>query len=310
MVVLVTGSSGFLGRSVVKALAIHGASPVAFDVAPPRAELPEGVPYAQGSVANIEEVMAAIVEHRVRRVVALSYVMAPLNARGFHDYIGAVRVNLLGITNVLEAARLLELDRVVFSSSCAVYGPQDRYGERPLTEDDPLGPVSLYGMMKQVNEELARQYTLKHGLQVVIVRPAAILGPGNTMSPEAIVSLPAIGKPGHGAFPSSRHQNAVAVQDLAELFVRLALAPRVKHDCYLASGHSFTWAEVADLVRRYVPDARITFDETVTPKEGGFAYLYDNRRTVTEFNWAMRSLEDSVRMNINAAREVAGLPVI
>lgn len=307
MATLVTGSSGFVGRVVLCRLAEGGAEPVALDVIPPPAGvLPKGVPFVQASIANLDEVMAAIVDHKVRQVLALGYVMAPLNSPSFRDYTGAVKSNLLGITNIFEAARLLGLDRVIFSSSCAVYGPQDLYGDRPLTEDDAVAPVGLYGKMKAVNEEIARQYRQKHGLETIIVRPAAILGAGNTMSPEAVVSLPAVGKPGHGRFPSSRHQNAVALDDLADLLTRIALAPKVEHDCYLASGHTFTWAELAALVRKHIPDARITFDEEVMPREGGYAYLYDNSRAVQEFDWRIHDLEQSVLMNINSARQASG----
>ena len=311
MVVLVTGSSGFVGRKVVRTLFDRGVTPIAFDVVPaPPGALPDAVTFVQGTMANIEDVMGAIVEHRVEKIVALGYVMAPLNRPEFRDYTGAVRTNLLGITNVMEAARLLGVARVLFLSSSAVYGPQEMYGDRRLNEDDALSPASLYGMMKQVNEQIAREYSRRHGLQTIIVRPTAIFGAGNSMSPEAIVSLPAVGRPGYGNFPSGRHQNALAVADLADLVARIVLASAVQRDCYIASGHPFTWAEVASIVRRLLPETRITFNESVSPVEGGFAYQFDSSRAASEFNWKLHSLEESVRLNINEARSAAGLPKV
>ncbi|MEA2658236.1 MAG: dependent epimerase/dehydratase family, partial [Candidatus Binatota bacterium] len=81
MKIMVVGSSGYIGRHVVKSLAAQSADIVAFDVAPASANWTQpGVPFIQGNMANLEEVMAAVVDHGVQRIVALGYFMTPLLA--------------------------------------------------------------------------------------------------------------------------------------------------------------------------------------------------------------------------------------
>jgi nucleoside-diphosphate-sugar epimerase len=183
------------------------------------------------------------------------------------------------------------------------------YGERPVKEEDSVSPGGAYGVMKYVNETMAQMYTKAYGLQIVRVRPPGILGAGNTMWPSRVITPPALGRPAKVAFPSGRRQNAVPVEDLAELYSRLALAPTVRHDLYNAPGHSFVSKQVADVVRKFIPDAQIEFDEKAS-LEAGFPYLYDNTRAATEFEWRVRSLEDSIHSHINGERIAAGLKPI
>jgi nucleoside-diphosphate-sugar epimerase len=285
-----------------------GEEPVAFDVQrPPEGWLPDGVPFVQGSMANLEDVVSVMVDQKVQRVVVLGYIMAALTAPQYRDYIGAVKTNVLGVTNVFEAARLTGVDRVVFASSAGVYGPQSTYGERPVTEDDPVAPAGLYGTMKYANEALAQQYSRVYDLQVVRVRPPGILGAGNTMWPSRVITPPALGRAAMVNFPSQRHQNAIPVEDLAALYSRLALAPSLRHDLYLAHGHAFVSAEVAAIIRSFIPDAQIEFNDSVTPLEGGFPYLYDDSRLNEEFDVKLRPLEAAVRSHIDHERAAAGL---
>ena len=95
MKIMVVGSSGYIGRHVVKSLATQGADVVAFDVSPAPANWTQpGVPFIQGNMANLEEVMAAVVDHGVQRIVALGYFMTPLLAPECRDLLNAARVNI------------------------------------------------------------------------------------------------------------------------------------------------------------------------------------------------------------------------
>lgn len=304
MKILVVGSSGYIGRHVVKALAEQGTQVVGFDVVPGSPPAAANVTFVRGNMTNLEEVMAATVDHGVQRIVALGYFMAPLLAPECRDLLDAARVNIIGVTNLFEAARLAHLQRVIFASTVGIFGHQDAYGPEPINEEtEPHAPKSLYGLMKLVNNAMAERYTKTYGIQIVKVHSAAVIGPGNTAFSRRMIQFPALGKPGLGNWPSSGPRNIVGVSDIAQLYMKMAIADEVKRDTYMGTGPSPTGGEIADIVKRYLPDAEITFDEKARVP----AWNFDNSRAVHEFKWKIQSVEEMVLDEINGTRKAAGL---
>ena len=72
MKILVVGSSGYIGRHVVSHLAEQGVEVIGFDLVPESQPAGAGVTFVRGNMTNLEEVMAAIVDHGVQRMVALA----------------------------------------------------------------------------------------------------------------------------------------------------------------------------------------------------------------------------------------------
>ena len=305
MKIMVVGSSGYIGRHVAQRLVSQGIDVVGFDVAPAPANwVQSGVAYIQGNMANLEEVMAAVVDHGVRRIVALGYFMTPLLAPECRDLLNAARINILGVTNLFEAARLARLDRVVFASTVGIFGYQDGYGREAIDEHtEPRAPKSLYGLMKLLNNGLAERYSKTFGIQIVKVHSAAVIGPGNTAFSRQMIQLPALGKPGFANWPSTAPRNIVGVADIAQLYTKLALAREVNHDTYMGTGPSPTGREIAEIVMKVLPAARISFDEKARIP----AWNFDNSRAVKEFDWNIQSVQEMVLDEINGTREAAGL---
>ena len=306
MKIMVVGSSGYIGRHVVKNLAAQGAEVVAFDLVPALAQWTvPGVPFIQGNMTNLEEVMSAVLENGIQRIVALGYYMTPLLSPECRDLLNAARVNIIGVTNLFEAARLAKIDRVIFASTVGIFGYQDGYGPQPIDENsEPRAPKSLYGLMKLVNNGLAERYTKTYGIQIVKVHCAAVIGPGNTAFSRRMIQDPALGKPGFGNWPSSAPRNIVGVSDIAQLYATMALTNEVKHDTYMGTGPSPTGNEIAGTVKKYLPSAEISFDEKARIP----AWNFDNSRTVKEFGWKIQPVQEMVLDEINGTREAAGLP--
>jgi nucleoside-diphosphate-sugar epimerase len=256
-------------------------------------------------MVNLEEVMSTISEHGVQRIVALGYFMTPLLAPECRDLLNAARVNIIGITNLFEAARLARIQRVIFASTVGTFGYQDGYGPEPINENtEPRAPKGLYGLMKLLNNGMADRYAKTFGIEIVKVHSAAVVGPGNTAFSRQMIQLPALGKPGFANWPSSSPRNIVGVADIAQLYTKIALADEVKHDTYMGTGPSPTGRELADIVKKYLPDAEITFDERARVP----AWNFDNSRALKEFDWKIQAVEEMVLDEINGTREVAGLP--
>ena len=306
MKIMVVGSSGYIGRHVVKKLVAQGAEVVAFDlVAAPAQWTVPGVLFIQGNMTNLEEVMSAVLENGVQRIVALGYYMTPLLQPECRDLLNAARVNIIGVTNLFEAARLAKINRVIFASTVGIFGYQDGYGPAPIDENtEPRVPKSLYGLMKLVNNGLAERYTKTYGIQIIKVHSAAVIGPGNTAFSKRMIQDPALGKPGFGNWPSTGPRNIVGVTDIAQLYTKMALANEVKHDTYMGTGPNPTGNELASIVKKYLPSAEISFDEKARVP----AWNFDNSRTVKEFGWKIQSVEEMVLDEIDGTRESAGLP--
>jgi len=307
MKILIVGSSGYIGRHVLKTLAGRGAQVVGFDLVPDSQPTLAGVPFIKGNMTNLEEVMAAVSDHRVQRIVALGYFMTPLLAPECRDLLNAARVNIIGVTNLFEVARFARLDRVVFASTVGTFGYQDGYGPEPINEEtEPRAPKSLYGLMKLLNNGMAERYAKTFGIEIVKVHSAAVIGPGNTAFSRQMIQLPALGKPGFANWPAAAPRNIVGVSDIAQLYAKIAVADEVKHDTYMGTGPSPTGRDLADIVKKYLPDAEITFDEKARIP----AWNFDNSRAVKEFDWKIQSVEQMVVDEINGTRQTAGLPSV
>jgi nucleoside-diphosphate-sugar epimerase len=308
MKIMVVGSSGYIGRNVVRTLSNQGAEVVAFDLA----EVPApwntpGVSYVQGSMVNLEEVMAVILDHGVQRIIALGYYMTPLLAPECRDLLNAARVNIIGVTNLFEAARLAHLERVIFASTVGIFGYQDAYGPERIDEQtEPRAPKSLYGLMKLLNNGLAERYAKTYGVQIIKVHSTAVIGPGNTAFSRRMIQMPALGKPGFANWPAAGPRNIVGVTDIARLYAKMASADHIQHDTYMGTGPAPTGRELADIVKKYLPGAQISFDEEARIP----AWNFDNSRAVREFDWKIQSVEEMVLDEISGTREAAGLSPI
>ena len=102
----------------------------------------------------------------------------------------------------------------------------------------------------------------------------------------------------------------IHVEDIAEIFVRVTLAESTQHPVYNSGGETISLGQLADLVRRFLPEAQITFEK----EEGGRAasgnYLMDNSRLRQEFEVTLAPFPQRVLEIVNDIRREEGLPLI
>lgn len=161
MRVLVTGSSGFVGRWLLEHLAEAGDEVL---------ELPGEVDVTDGPAVGAA-VAAAAPE-------GLVHLAAQASVGGSWDDGGRTfAVNAGGTLHVLDAAAAAGVRRVLVVSSAEVYG-KVRPDRLPVGEDAPLAPASPYAASKAAAEMVALQAWLGRGLEVVRARPFNHTGPG------------------------------------------------------------------------------------------------------------------------------------
>jgi nucleoside-diphosphate-sugar epimerase len=168
MRVLLTGSSGWLGRFLAPRLRAAGHVVVGLDVAP---GADTGV---LGSIADRGTIERAFAEHGIEAVVHAGALHKPDIAR--HPAGAFVDVNVTGTLNLLQAAVAAGHDRFVMTSTTSLMISQairDETGSAAVFLDEttgPLEPRNVYGVTKLAAEGLCRLHHLEHGLSCVVLR--------------------------------------------------------------------------------------------------------------------------------------------
>ena len=172
---LVTGGAGFIGSNTIDELVSRGHEVVALDdfstgKAANLAHVKRKIKIIENSIANLEAVREAC-----RGVDCVIHLAAQTSVpRSVKDPIETNLVNVDGTLNVLVAARNAKVKRVVFACSCAVYG---KTSDLPIRETAALGPISPYGLSKQVGEAYGRVFQELYGLEFVSLRYFNVFGP-------------------------------------------------------------------------------------------------------------------------------------
>jgi nucleoside-diphosphate-sugar epimerase len=310
MSVLVIGATGFIGPRLIRRLVARGESVVGMDLNPGAAafgDVPIGAPIVRGDVTQFEDVMRTILDVKPERVINLAYGLGA----GEGNPHQVMRLDILGMDNVFEACRLAGVGRVVYASSIAVSGQQSHFGDRLVTEDDPVHGTSQYAMHKIFNEFQARKYIKNYGMSIVGVRPANVTGPDKvrgSVDHVQIMTEAARGKPVH--LPKKGLMRLlIHVEDIAEVFVRVLLADSPRHSLYNSGGIPASLGELADIVRGFLPDAQITFAQDGGREDSG-NYLVDWSRLAKEFGIEYPGLHTRVLEVINDVRRHEGLPPV
>jgi nucleoside-diphosphate-sugar epimerase len=310
MNVFVIGGTGFIGRRLVRLLAAQGHAVTSMDADPGAhsfADLGNCVTSFHGDVRTFDDVMAAMAAARPDRVINLAYLIGSR-----HPPHAAMQVNVLGMGNCFEVARILGVHHTVYAGSFAANGAQIKYGERPVTEDDPVYGDDQYSRCKVANEWQALDYIEKYGMCITGIRTSYVTGEDKvrgSVHHVRCITDPAVG---HAVTLPFRDmmQCVLHVDDMAGVFARVLMADRPAHNVYNTGGTTVSLGDIADIVRSYLPDARIAFERESGARERNSVYLLDNSRLVSEFAIQFRPFREQVLQIINDTRRRAGLPPV
>ncbi|MET0885313.1 MAG: UDP-glucose 4-epimerase GalE [Mycetocola sp.] len=172
---LVTGGAGYIGAHVVRAFVEQGIDVVVLDdlSSGHAGFVPEGVPFVRGNILDREIVRSTLRKYAVTGVVHVAgFKYAGVSVqRPLHTY----AQNVTGTLVLLEAMAELDIDRMVFSSSAAVYGTPDT---ELVTEATAKNPESPYGESKLIGEWLLHDQEVAAGLRHTSLRYFNVVGSG------------------------------------------------------------------------------------------------------------------------------------
>lgn len=164
--ILVTGGAGYIGSHVCKALHAAGYLPVAFDnLCRGHADLVKWGPLERGDIIDADRVNAVI--ERYRPTAVLHFAAYAYVGESVQDPAMYYRNNVAGTVTLLEGLKRHAINKIVFSSSCSVYGVP---GNIPIMESESLNPVNPYGRSKLIVEQMLADYRVAYGLKSISLR--------------------------------------------------------------------------------------------------------------------------------------------
>ena len=307
MSVMVTGATGLIGAGLVRMLLERNEEDiVAFHRNPAKKnldDLTDRISIVRGDVGIFSHVLEAVGKYRPRIIYHLG---AMLTAPSDADPPSSFQANVAGTFHVLEAARLFEVEKVLFASSIGSYGPDV---QRKVVDDYTLQrPGSMYGVSKLFGENLGRYYKKRYGLDFRCIRYPGIFGPGFRTPSVAqafslIVEESVMGRPYTLRMAPDVKHALLYYKDAALAMIKLAQVPEadIRTVCYLLNGSEpiRTAQEMVDMVKARVPEARLnfdpdpeltqiyynmpSFDDRYAREEWGWKPEYDNERSMDDF---------------------------
>jgi UDP-glucose 4-epimerase len=292
MNILVTGSSGWLGQTLVPRLARDGHTVIGLD--------PEPGPTtnAVGSVVDRALVRRLIGEHGITAIVHAAARHKPHIET--HDNSEFVAVNVQGTLNLLEEAVINGVDRFVFTSTTSLMISQQirdgkAGGAREAVWIDetlaPLVPRNIYGVTKLAAEDLCRLFHQQHGLPILILRTSRFF-------PEEDDMAHAIAQSGDNTKANEFLFRRLSVEDAAEAHVvALGCAPAIGFDTFIVSAltpfsPSDCRALIADapsVVARYFPDYRERYARLGWTMFDSIDRVYDSSKAARVLGFTCRT---------------------
>jgi UDP-glucose 4-epimerase/UDP-arabinose 4-epimerase len=325
--ILVTGGAGYIGAHVCEALAVAGYRPVTYDnLSTGQRRFVRWGPLVEGDVWDADKVRHTLVAHDISAVMHFAgSSVVPESVRAPLDY---YRNNVGGLFGLLGGMREAGVNRLVFSSTCAVYGDP---GDDPITEATRLAPVTPYGRSKLGCEQILSDASAAHGLNVIALRyfnasgasASGLIGEDRPVEthliPRAMMALRgwiddfAVHGTDYPTPDGTAVRDYVHVCDLAQghlaALSQLLGGRRGFFACNLGAGRGHSVRQVLEAIKAHsglrLPDAagarragdppHLVSDITLARRALGFAPRQSDLASIVASAWAWHSLLSAVR---------------
>ena len=274
-------------------------------------EVEDKIRVVWGDMVHFGHLLETVEKHGVEHIIHLAALRNEVLYKTLPTEL--LRVNIGGLTNILELARIGKIKRVIFVGSAAVYGPMDD-PDQYIPEDAPLDPKGIYANSKAMCESLCRAYRNVYGVDVLVLRPSRVYG--------RLANLDTLefGNPISSFVYKLLQGKSIEVDSGADFGGDFTYVPDLAYGCYraLVTPHPENWifnisngvfyrlSEVADALDEIFPDARISIGPgkhpyiTQSPMRGPL----DIRRAQKELSFSVaRDLKGSLEHFIETLQQ-------
>jgi len=267
-------------------------------------------------VQDFSRITSIIDKYKITHIVHTAALVGAVSAKNPPQ---SVHVNVIGTLNIVEAARIMKVERVIYTSSKGVYGYiGGEYAHptyKPLPEDHPKNPVRIYDSGKLMGEHIGEFYLRTYGLQFLSLRFGMTFGPGKMVRhggmavTSRIVELPFAGKPVRIEKGGDQKDDFVYTKDAARSIYLAATAEKPKYTAYnISMGKGYTLHDMADGVRKAIPGADISVGPGLQFLEGPYHSIYDTTRAQEDLKFKPEfNMETAVLDYVETLKQLEGV---
>ena len=292
---LITGGMGFLGIYLARELLADGEEVILFqrrrELPPSGADIKDKVEIFSGDIGNWVHMVEAVKKYNID---CIFHVAALLSKDCEESAANGFRVNVAGTVNILEAARILGVKDLIFVSSGATYGTKNP--PKKVYNDTLQNAENMYTTTKVCCERLGEQYYRQYGVNFRAIRYAMVVGPTRQISYyygdwSGIIERTSQGKPYTAHSNPANPCAYIYVKDAARALVDLRRADenKLRQRVYNAHGFMATLTEMAEAIKKHIPNTQITFDwdksQEMKVANSGVDYEMDNTVAFEDFGY-------------------------
>jgi nucleoside-diphosphate-sugar epimerase len=258
---LITGGAGFLGSRIARALVQRGDPVVIYDnlstgLPHNLIDLQEKAKFVNGDILDLSFLIRTIKAEEVKQIIHTAALVG--FAFSIEKPALTAKINIEGTLNILEASRIVAVERIMDISSEEVYG---HFQYEPADEDHPYSPTAPYAITKVAAERFGQFYHRFFGLDVVTIRTSWVYGPGlpRARPPKIFIENSLKGIPTEMEAGAEHRADHTHIDDFVQgtllAFDKKNLKSRIFN---IASGKAYTFQEMARMVEEIIPGPKIT----------------------------------------------------
>ncbi len=292
--ILVIGASGQIGTELtLKLRQIYGnQNVIASDIRNGNYEVMESGPFEILDVTHKDDILKVVQKYKINQVYLMA---AMLSAIAEKKPKNAWELNMNSLFNVLDLAREKVIEKIFWPSSIAVFGPSSPKQNTPqLTV---MNPSTVYGISKLAGESWCSYYQEKYGVDIRSVRYPGIISyktnPGGGTTDYAVEIF--YGAKANKSYTSFLSENTVLpmmyMDDAIDATIKIMQHEKFKkYTSYNLAAISFSPKEIADVIKKHIPDFVISYNP-------------DNRQKIAE-SWPQSIDDGQARKDWNWQHQV------